>query len=317
MAVRTPLYNNSGDLQEMSTVMVDQIKNVFRYQFQVGGTNTRSIIQLAVNANSGTIGTISDTRLQAGSYSTNVSSTPSEGTTAEPSVVTVNYNHLQQIIPSTETLDTDTGILYPVYQDGGDIKAMTVDDMRDTFVNPVISEIASSTNSVTQAGTYFISSSSTAANSEQEVVSATPCFVDTRANLGAYSSGSIPEALDQPSTIQNYYLHRNIMASPTYTPPMFITSAGHIQEFTTATFGEMAKQLMNISVTSIVGKKIIYSLGTNTTNYTKGTGMADTRLNGSGNYQTRYVNTNDYRAQEFPNGTPTTINTYYLRLVVS
>ena len=197
------------------------------------------------------------------------------------------------------------------------IKAMTVDDMRDTFVNPVISEIASSTNSVTQAGTYFISSSSTAANSEQEVVSATPCFVDTRANLGAYSSGSIPEALDQPSTIQNYYLHRNIMASPTYTPPMFITSAGHIQEFTTATFGEMAKQLMNISVTSIVGKKITYSLGTNTTNYTKGTGMADTRLNGSGNYQTRYVNTNDYSAQEFPNGTPTTINTYYLRLVVS
>ena len=42
--------------------------------------------------------------------------------------------------------------------------------------------------------------------------------------------------------------------------------------------------------------------------------MADTRLNGSGNYQTRFVNTNDYRAQEFPNGTPVTVNTYYLRI---
>ena len=42
--------------------------------------------------------------------------------------------------------------------------------------------------------------------------------------------------------------------------------------------------------------------------------MADTRLNGSGNYQTLFVNTDDYRAQEFPNGTSTTINTYYLRI---
>jgi len=35
---------------------------------------------------------------------------------------------------------------------------------------------------------------------------------------------------------------------------------------------------------------------------------------GSGDYQTRYVNTDDYRAQEFPNGTSTTINTYYLNI---
>ena len=79
----------------------------------------------------------------------------------------------------------------------------------------------------------------------------------------------------------------------------------------------MARQLMNINVTSVAGKTITYSLGTSTSNYTKGTGMADTRLNGSGNYQTRFVNNDDYRAQEFPNGTATTINTYYLRLVLS
>ena len=41
---------------------------------------------------------------------------------------------------------------------------------------------------------------------------------------------------------------------------------------------------------------------------------ADTRLNGSGNYQTNQVG-DDYRLQEFPNGTPITINTYYLRLI--
>ena len=41
--------------------------------------------------------------------------------------------------------------------------------------------------------------------------------------------------------------------------------------------------------------------------------MGDTRLNGSGNRQTRQVG-DDYRAQEFPNGSPTTVNTYYLRI---
>ena len=45
--------------------------------------------------------------------------------------------------------------------------------------------------------------------------------------------------------------------------------------------------------------------------------MSDTRLNGSGNYQQRFVNVDDYRAQEFPDGTPTSINTYYLSILKS
>ena len=45
---------------------------------------------------------------------------------------------------------------------------------------------------------------------------------------------------------------------------------------------------------------------------TLGTGMANTKLNGSGNYQTRQVS-DDYRAQEFPNGSVVTEATYYLK----
>ena len=37
-------------------------------------------------------------------------------------------------------------------------------------------------------------------------------------------------------------------------------------------------------------------------------------LNGSGSHQTRFVNTDDYRAQEFPDGTPVTAATYFLRI---
>ena len=64
-------------------------------------------------------------------------------------------------------------------------------------------------------------------------------------------------------------------------------------------------------------KKLRYILSTNGTPSTgnaRGSSMVDTKLNGSGNYQTRYVNTNDYRAQEFPNGSPVTQNTYTIRI---
>ena len=43
--------------------------------------------------------------------------------------------------------------------------------------------------------------------------------------------------------------------------------------------------------------------------------MVNTVLTGgSGNYQTRLVGSNDYRAQEFPDGTPATANTYSFKI---
>ena len=41
--------------------------------------------------------------------------------------------------------------------------------------------------------------------------------------------------------------------------------------------------------------------------------MVNTKLDGSGNYQTRQVG-DDYRSQEFPNGSVQTITTYNLRI---
>ena len=42
--------------------------------------------------------------------------------------------------------------------------------------------------------------------------------------------------------------------------------------------------------------------------------MTDTILDGSGNYQTRYVGLDDYRAQEFPNGSAVTAATHRLKM---
>ena len=57
-------------------------------------------------------------------------------------------------------------------------------------------------------------------------------------------------------------------------------------------------------------------MGTSGLGNTRGTGISNTILNGTGDYQTRQVG-DDYRAQEFPNGTPVSVSTYYLRILKS
>ena len=312
MAVRTPLYNNSGNIQEMDATQIQQIKDFCTLKFFSGNP-----VELQVDVGNGTIGSISDTRLQAGAASTSASSFPSEATTAEPSVVTVTQNNIKQILATTPTLTNDTGNLYPVYYDSqNNIQAMNLQDMKDTFIHPVIDTLASTDNTSAQAGTYFISSSSTAADSVKQVVSATPLYTDTRADTSAYTAGGIGETLDQPTNITQYYLHKNIRTSETLTYPLKIRSDNDLQVYPTSDFDAMIQNLMvYTALASTDGYTIRYELGTSTANYSKGTGIADTRLNGSGNYQTRFVNADDYRAQEFPDGSPTTINTYYLRLI--
>ena len=311
MAIRTPLYNNSGNIQEMSATQIQQIKDFCTLKFYSGNP-----VELQVDSGNGNIGSISDTRLQAGATSTSASSFPSEATTAEPSVVTITQNNIRQILATTPTLTNDTGNLYPVYLTASnDIQAMSLQDMKDTFIHPVIDTLASTDNTTAQAGTYFISTSSTASY-PVSVVSATPVYTDTRADTSAYTAGGIGETLDQPTTIQNYYLHKNLTTSGALTYPLKIRSDNDLQEYPTADFDAMIQNLMvYTALASADGYTLRYSLGTSSANFTKGSGMADTRLDGSGNYQTRFVGADDYRAQEFPNGSPQTINTYYLRLI--
>ena len=312
MAVRTPLYNNAGNIQEMDATQIQQIKDFCTLKYFTGNP-----VELQVDVGNGTIGSISDTRLQAGAASTSATAFPSEATTAEPSVVTVTQNNIKQVLATTPTLTNDTGNLYPVYYDSqNNIQAMNLQDMKDTFIHPVIDTLASTDNTSAQAGTYFISTSNTAADGTKQVVSATPVYTDTRADTSLYTAGGIGETLDQPTNITQYYLHKNIRTSETLTYPLKIRNDNDLQVYPNSDFDAMIENLMvYTALASTDGYTIRYELGTSTSNFSKGTGIADTRLNGSGNYQTRFVHADDYRAQEFPDGSPTTINTYYLRLI--
>ena len=302
--------------------MIDDIKTFCIFKYQTSGA-----VNLSVNSsNTGNLSDITDSRLQAGAQSTSASAFPNEATTAEPSVVNVTWNRItQQVSTVHSTLTADDGKRYPVYFDSqNNIQAMNAQDMKDTFIHPAFDIIFSTDTTTQQAGTYFISTSTTpgTGTNRSVLVSSNPVYTDTRADTSAYTAGSIPETQDQPTNITNYYLHRNDFASnpvPSMTLPLYIRGDNDLQEYPTTgfpTFDQLIENFMGHTAGySTDGYTLRYEIGTSTANYTKGSGIADTRLNGSGNYQTRFVNADDYRAQEFPDGSPTTINTYYLRVV--
>ena len=309
MAVVKPLYVVSGNLQEMDTTKVDELIARAVYQYSLSPS-----VVLSVVSSGGNLGTISDTRKQAGAVSTSNSSFPSEGTTQEPQTVTVNFDKITATT-TTSTPTADTGKTFPVYYNSsGQIQAMSVADWKDTIIHPAINLLASGTVSATAAGTYHISTSASVSGSTEVSGANTAVFIDTRADTSAYSAGSIPETQDQPTTIQNYYLQRIDGTDASYTEPYFLDGSNNIQEFTTANFDALLLSWIKATAAgSTDGFAISYSVGTSGSGQTRGSGMADTILDGSGNYQTRQEN-DDYRAQEFPNGSVTTANTYNLRI---
>jgi len=311
MAVRSPLKNDSGNVKEMSSAEVTQIVDQIIYQYSLNPS-----VSLSVVSSGGSLGTITDTRLQAGAMIQTNSSFPDEATTAEPSIVTVNYDKISQSIASVSPT-ADSGKTFPAYYNAsGHIQSMSLQDVKDTFLHPAIDLLTAATTTSQQAGTYHISTSSGVSGST--IVSGTPVYLDTRADTSAYSNAGLEDAagevLDQPTTITNYYLQRVDGSDTSYTSPFFINAGNNLQEFAPTTFKSLMQGwIRQTASASTDGYRLDYNLGVSGTGEVRGSGMADTRLNGSGNYQTRQVS-DDYRAQEFPDGTPTSINTYYLRI---
>ena len=312
MAVRSPLKNDSGNVKEMTSAEVNQIVDQIVYQYSLNPS-----VSLSVVSSGGSLGTITDTRLQAGAMSQTNSSFPNEATTAEPSVVTVSYDKISQSIASVSPT-ADSGKTWPAfYNASGHIQAMDLDDVKDTFLHPAINLLTSASIGTQQAGTYHISTTSSVSGST--LVSATPVFLDTRADTSAYSNAGLEnasgEALDQPTTITSYYLQRIDGSNTSYLKPFYINAGNNLQEFATGTFESLVQGwIRRTAADSSDGFKLDYNLGVSGTGEIRGSGMGDTRLNGTGNYQTNQAGGDDYRAQEFPDGTPTTIATYYLRI---
>ena len=310
MAVRKPVYIDGGNnLIEMTTAEVLQWTNQVCFLY---GSNPS--VTLTVVGSSGSLTAIDDTRLQAGATSQSASAFPSEATTAEPSTVTVTYDKVTQTNASVSPT-TDTGTTWPVYINGdNDLQAMSLADIKDTFLHPAIDLLVSGSESATTAGTYTVTTSATPAT-DYSVVSATAIFADTRADTSLYSAAGIPETLDQPTTITSYFLHiRDGTDTAPDRDPVFITSGNDIQTYSESTIdGLFTEWIRETAAESSEGYQLTYAIGSSGSGNTRGTAMVDTKLDGAGEYRTLQSG-DDYRAQEHPNGSAQTITTYNLRI---
>ena len=300
MAFRRPLYYDGSDLREMTDTHIGQIRSRC---VNLYGANPS--VDITVPSSGGDLGTINDTRKTAGTAISRTSSFAAEFETNEPGTVTVGYSRLDENVESiTQPADTNNRKNF-LYQSGGDIYAMTNNDMYDTFYDSAINTLVDGND---RDGTYRIHTGTSL--SGHTLISNTAVFSDTRANTGAYTAGGIGETLDQPFTVTNYYLFVTNQGTLTAQSQlaMILRSDNDIQTLSQANSDALLAADMRYWGT----QKIRYSVNGSGNN--RGSGMANTILNGSGNYQTRFVNTNDYRAQEFPNGTAITANTYFLRI---
>ena len=308
MTVRTPLLYNGSQLQEAKTSDLNNLYSLGAYYYSLSPSRT-----LTVAGSGGNLTSIDDTRLQAGAASTGSGSFPSEATTAEPSTVTVSYQRITQVTGTANITTSDSGKTFPIFWNGTQIQAMTEQDFIDTFVHPTINVLAAGTTTADQAGTYHIATATSVAGST--LVSSTPVFTDTRADTSLYSADQIEETLDQPQTITNYYLHIIDGVVPPFNPPIFIDGSNNLKQYSTAEIGALLQEyIKNKVVNSSDGFQLSYNIDGSIGN-ARGSAMVNTILQGgSGNYQTRFAGASDYRAQEFPDGTAGTANTYTFKI---
>ena len=304
MAVVRPLIlTGSNDLIEMTDAQRDAVKDRCRYLYGANPSVTLSYV-----SSGGNLGTISDTRKQAGASTTNVSAFASAAATPDISTVTVNYARVSSTEANTTASVDTNAIAFPIYYNGSNIQTMSLQDMYDTFIFDAIDTILSA---VGQPGTYRIHTSTSL--SGYSAVSSSVVFSDTRANAGAYTAGGIGETQDQPTTITNYYLlQANNISAPSMEEMLFVRNSDkNLQEYSQTAIDAILENCMRHVASEETGSKIRYRI--NGSGVTLGSGMTDTKLDGS-TYEQRQVNTDDYRTQEFPAGTPQTINTYFLKM---
>ena len=331
MAVRRALVTKNDEaIKEYTDSDRDQIhKRIARCY----ADNPSVKVQYLSN-NTGNLTAFQDTRFRSGAAARNtsgnwpaVTSYPTESQTGEPEEINIyNWDRMSnsRTDPNVGFVNTYPGhwVAKPVYMEhDNSIREMNMQDIIDTFITPVVGYIESGTTSDFAGGTYFISTSTSETNCTQQGIA----FQDTVTALSLYSSGSIGTAGTYQSHEDTgnritYYLHKNDGVLETYRLPLVIdkTSNGRnnpagLREMTQTEFHQLFCSLIRQQIYNGAGNTLSYNL--NGSGTTKGTAMTNRSMTGvTGQYTIRTASANDYRAQEFPNGSITVKSTFRLKL---
>lgn len=312
MAIRSPIFWNGTDFEEVSTTERLVIMGQAVYQYSLNPAVTLSVV-----ASGGSLAAMVDRRYEAGAATSDATDFDTEAETPDISAIDTTYDKIDQTVATVSNPGDANNLAYPLYWDNtaNELRAMTQTDFYDTFIDGAINNMDDSFSGNAQGGTYYLSNSNSVAGAT--LVSATPVFVDTRADASLYTAAGIPENTDQEETINSYYLHvidgSDYSGSGSWRDLFYWDNANNrIQQYTVAQMNTLLQNMMRYHTSSVVGDRITYNINGTGTN--RGS-AADTYLSGSSadGYNTLQVG-DDYRSQEFPNGTPATLNTYFLKI---
>ena len=352
MAARLPLYiKDDGNLQtvtqaQLTALISNEIKSL--WSLDADGT-VAPLTTLSYVSSGGSLGNLTDTRYRSGTAHSSTGNDgddditeadyPDESTTGEPDLVTVNRGHITQSIQSfslapigsqSSTNPYSTVGTFPLYWDGSSVKEMSLTDCIDTFIKPLIASVSTVDGDASNnpPSMYYIHTATSL--SGYNAVSSNPVFQDLRADVSEYTAANIGTSgtyQDHNETISSFYLLRKAEVLPTSTLSAdedklcYYTSAGHLQRYSwaTKTFQHTFRNIWAYANENVANCRIAYNLSNGSGSGTNvGSGMTDTVLstNNTGAYTT-IQDGQDYRSQEFPNGTQATANTWRLKINVT
>ena len=326
MTVRRALVTKDAEaIKEYTNTERDNIHQVIAKCY----ADDPSVLLSYVSGNNGNLTGFVDTRFRSGPVSTDVSAFPAETTTGEPEEINVaTYDYISQTRTNPATGFTSTTwnswTAKPVYMETDSIiREMSFQDVLDTFIDPVIGNIVSGTTGANAGGSFFVSTSTSETNCTQLGL----IFTDTVTKLSLYSAASIgtdgtyQDHVDTSSTV-NYYLHKNDGVAVAKRLPLVIdyTSNGRnnpagLREMTSAEFDDLFCKLIIQEAYDGTGNTLSYAIDGSGT--TKGSAITNRSMSGvTGDHTTRQVTPglDDYRAQEFANGTVSVKDTWRLKL---
>ena len=318
MAIRYPLYIDNGNLRAMTEAHLVQWRKKAIYQYSLDPSALLTVV-----SNSGAnMAAITDTRLQSGVSVVSVSADPSASTSAPSATTDVSFDKINFAYDTDNDQDNDTdGRSFPVYADNeGNIRAMSLSDMQDTFLHPAIDlMVVADTNNddPNVAGTYRIHTVSSLTGFTEVSGAGTAIFTDTTST--GFAAGSIGTAgstqTGSSSTVQNFFLmRRNGTDVDTSSIKLAqINSDGNIQEYSDGGTELLGNWLKFTAGQSGDGYKITYAIGASVSGTQRGSAITNKQL-GSTVTSTTLVNADDYRAQQFPSGSATVTNTYLFKI---
>ena len=305
MAVRRPVKWNGFGFSDLTSGEMTAIQSEI---IRLYGSSPS--VTLGVVSSGGSLGTLSDTRLQAGTGQTRTDRFATTAELQDVSTVTVDYSKLDDTSPGTAAI-ANQGFSWPLYRVSGGLQAMSLTDVYDTFIDPAMSILTGSDGGLTTAGTYTVSTSTSVASAT--LVSATPFFVDTRANADLYTADGLLETKDQPEVVLNYYLHRYNAASASNFSSYICYQLGG-SDATSMSKANIRNQLQSL-IKYFMQEEVGYNFSSGTARGTIITNTART----SSKYLTYQAGADDYRAQEVPDYdvSAATISTYRLYILRS